>query len=109
MTNSANIETKKIRPDERTDHAASLIEEAGKLLEEASGQEYIGSAVVHFYRTKQSLITTQKTYAMGCQVLLSQVEEGHADLGHKTLQKRMMEAYGRNAPKRVGEIETIKE
>lgn len=58
-----------------------------------ASMDYLGSAVVHFYRSRSS---TEMAFGMITQTVnLRAVEEGHADAGLKELRRKMMSAYGR--------------
>lgn len=108
MTNTAKIETEKLARDARTDHVKSLVTESGKMLE-MEGFRHTGSAVVHFYEGINPVVITEKKFAFGCITMLEGVEEGQADAGLKSLRNRMMNAYGRQTERRVGENEIVTE
>lgn len=102
MANTAKV-TREVRPKHLTDtkHANHLIRKCGGIVV-PRGHEYLGSAVVHYYRKPQKVsplaIEQTNEYSVVCQVLVSDVEEGLADIGHKELKTQLMAAYGRKPP-----------
>jgi len=75
--------------------AASLIKRAGSYLCPV-GFTYKGFAVVHFFE-KQAVEGPE--YSMACQTEVKEVNEGHADIGWKSLRSALMNAYGRSDPR----------
>lgn len=92
----ANVERFDAEDHPARQSAEDLIKRAGTSITMLD-QEYLGSAVVHFYRHKDQFV---RLFATAQQVIgMEQVQEGHADAGFKELQRTMMGAYGRTPPR----------
>lgn len=76
-------------------HSKQLVGNAGKL-HTPLGADYIGSAVVHYYK-KDGL--TGPMFMVVCQADVTHVLEHHADLGWKQLRACLQKAFGRPEPK----------
>jgi hypothetical protein len=86
--------------DPRTEEslqAKTLLRNAARL-HQPLGSDYLGSAVVHYF-SKPGLMESDKTYFFVCGTSVTEIEEGVADLGWKTLRTALMKAYGREEPK----------
>lgn len=78
-------------------YAQTLIGQAGKLMAPI-GIDHIGSATVHYYAKKIDS-GEAPVYVVVCQTDVRRVNEGHADLGWKSLKNALMKAFGRPEPK----------
>lgn len=77
---------------ERSQKAKYWLERAGQTLEPPQS-EYIGSCTIHFYKHYE--LEGAMKYSTVSQLIVSKVEEGLADFGHKEMQRALMKNYGR--------------
>lgn len=81
-------------------HAKGLIRQAG-VLYRPLGSEYLGSAVVHFYKNEP--LPSHPTYFVLTHVTLDgAVSEHHANVGYQQLKSALMKSFGRKEPKTRG-------
>lgn len=102
MGNRATISHQNVVLDNDRKHANDLVKKAGKIVT-PRGCEYLGSAVVHYFRqpSKDSPLAIEQNheYAVVTQVLVKKVSEGFADIGWKQLKTDLMKAFGRTPPR----------
>lgn len=74
-------------------HAKDLIKRAAECLKPISTDEYIGSAIVHFYKSGND--THFLSQVVGC----DELHEVQASIGFQSLQNKLMAFFGRWTPK----------
>lgn len=95
-------------PDLNQRNATRTLRKVGTWLTPV-GFDYTGSAVVHYYQTKKSLLAKPEYKTITQVTLDSDVEEGFADFGWKRLQVALMSAFGKTPPAIRQDIVTEKE
>ena len=87
----------KVREGERR-HAKDLIVRAGTMVK-PYGADYLGSAVIHYYRDKLDIGMTRAKLVS--QLLVGNVPEGLAAQGGNQLYRDLMRAYGVKEPRKM--------
>lgn len=91
QTGQAQTTTETLRADEpKVEQSTYWLKRAGEAAR-PPGYEYLGSAVVHYYKGTFE----ERTFTTICQALVSKIEEGFADVGWKNLRKELMRKFGR--------------